>query len=65
MCASLYKLTDASVLNKSSCKAAALGVTNFTNVRDVILATLCCATYVRLECLTNPPKGEEDTKKLL
>ncbi len=30
-------------LNKCSCSARALGVTKFTNVRDMILVTLCCA----------------------
>jgi hypothetical protein len=31
-------------LNKSSCLAPALGVTEFINVTDMILVTLCCAT---------------------
>jgi hypothetical protein len=35
---------EAGLLNKSSCLAAALGVTNFVFVRDMILVTLCCAT---------------------
>jgi hypothetical protein len=35
---------EASLLNKSSCLVAALGVTKFTKLRDVILVTLCCAT---------------------
>ncbi len=30
----------------------ALGVTKFTNMRETILVTLCCATYVRFKCLT-------------
>jgi hypothetical protein len=38
------KLSVASLLNKCSCLARALGVANFTNMRDIILVTLCCAT---------------------
>jgi hypothetical protein len=38
-------------------KAPALGVTKFTNVRDMILVTLYCATKVRLRCSTKPPLG--------
>ncbi len=49
------KVTEASLLNKSSCSAPPVSVTKFTNVRDKILVTLCCADQVRLECLTNPP----------
>jgi hypothetical protein len=35
---------EASLLNKSSRSAPALGVTKFTIVTDMILVTLCCAT---------------------
>ncbi len=35
---------EAGLLNKRSCLASALGVTKFTNVRDVIFVTLRCAT---------------------
>ncbi len=35
---------EAGLLNKSSCLAPALGATMFVDVRDMILATLCCAT---------------------
>ncbi len=41
----LYSLSpEAGLLNKSSCLAQALGVTKYTIVRDMISATLCCAT---------------------
>ena len=33
---------EADLLNKRSCLAPALGVTKFTNVRDILLVTLCC-----------------------
>jgi hypothetical protein len=46
---------EAGLLNKSSCLAPALGVTKFIIVGDMILVTLCCATYVALRCSTNPP----------
>jgi hypothetical protein len=36
--------SEASLLNKSLCLAAALGVTKFTKMRDVILVTLCFTT---------------------
>jgi hypothetical protein len=32
----------AGLLNKGSCLARALGVTKFTNTRDMILVALCC-----------------------
>jgi hypothetical protein len=35
---------EASLLNKSSCLARALGVTKFINMRDMILVKLCWAT---------------------
>jgi hypothetical protein len=35
---------EAGLLNKSLCLARALGVTKFTNMRDMILVILCCAT---------------------
>jgi hypothetical protein len=35
--------SEAGFLNKSSCFAAALGVTKFTIASDMPLATLCCA----------------------
>jgi hypothetical protein len=38
------RLGEAGLLNKSSCLAPTLGVTKFTNVRDMNLVTLCCAT---------------------
>ena len=37
-------LPEAVSLNKRSCSAAALGVTKFIDVTDVILVTLCGAT---------------------
>jgi hypothetical protein len=43
----LYKLfysTEAGLLNKSSSLAPTSGVTKYTNVKDMILVTLCCAT---------------------
>ncbi len=39
-----FNISEASLLNKSSHLAPALGVTTIVNVRDVILVTLCCAT---------------------
>ncbi len=35
---------EAGLLNKSSCLAPALGLTNFLTEIDMILVTLCCAT---------------------
>ncbi len=35
---------EAGLLYKCSFLARGLGVTKFTNVRDMILVTLCCAT---------------------
>ncbi len=49
--------THLSLLNKSSCLAPALSVTKLTNVRDMILVTLCCPTQVQLRCSTNPPQN--------
>jgi hypothetical protein len=43
-------------LNKYSCLARALGVTKFVNMGYMIVATLCYVTYVRLKCVTNPPR---------
>jgi hypothetical protein len=43
------------MLNKSSCLAAALGVTEFITSIAMVLVTHCCATQVRLGCSTNPP----------
>jgi hypothetical protein len=40
------------LLNKCLCLARALGVTKFTNVRDITLVALSCAAYVRLRCST-------------
>ncbi len=37
-------VSKASILNKSSCRAPALGVTTFIVVRNIILVRLCCAT---------------------
>jgi hypothetical protein len=37
-------LAEASLLNKSLRLAAALGVTKFITVKDMILVTLCCST---------------------
>jgi hypothetical protein len=34
--------SEAGLLNKSTCLAAALGVTKLTIARDIILVTLCC-----------------------
>ncbi len=45
----------AGLLNKSSCLAPALGVTKFIIVTDMVLVTLCCATWVALRCSTNQP----------
>jgi hypothetical protein len=39
-----------------SCLAQTLGVTKLIIVTDMIWVTLCCATYVRLRCSTNPPQ---------
>ncbi len=36
--------SEAGSLNKCSCLAPALDLTNFKNTRDMILVTLCCAT---------------------
>jgi hypothetical protein len=36
--------TEAGLLNKRSCLAAALGVTEFMTAITMILVTLCCAT---------------------
>ncbi len=36
--------SEASLLDKSSCLAQALGVTTFIDMRDMTLVTLCCAT---------------------
>jgi hypothetical protein len=47
--------SEAGLLNKSSCSAAALGVTKFIDVKDMILVTLYCATNVGLKCSKNPP----------
>jgi hypothetical protein len=45
LCAALFlDLTGAGLLNKGSCLTQALGVTKFISMRDVILATHCCAT---------------------
>jgi len=38
--------SEASLLNKTSCFARALGVTKFTNVRHTTLVTLCCAAEI-------------------
>jgi hypothetical protein len=51
----LSQYPEAGLLNKSSCLAPALGVTKFIIVGDMILVTLCCATYVILRSSTNPP----------
>ncbi len=40
----LVQQAEASLLNKGSCFARALGVTKFIIVRDMHLVTLCCAT---------------------
>jgi hypothetical protein len=39
---------EESLLNKSSCLAAALGVTKFVTITLMVLVTLCCAAQVRL-----------------
>ncbi len=44
-------------MNKSSCLARTLGMTNFLMVIAMDTITLCCATYVELRCSTNPPLG--------
>jgi hypothetical protein len=49
-------LPEAVSLNKRSCSAAALGVTKFIVVTDMILVALCCATLVGLKCSTTPPQ---------
>ncbi len=38
--------SDVGLLNKSSCLAAALGVTTFVTVLALNLVTLCCAALV-------------------
>jgi hypothetical protein len=43
------------LLNKSSFFAPALSVNKLTNFGEMILVTLCCATYIQLRCSTNPP----------
>jgi len=40
----LTQIPEAGLLNKSSCFAQGLGVTKFTNMRGMILITLCNAT---------------------
>jgi hypothetical protein len=40
--------SEASLLNKSYCLAAALSVKNFITVLAMYLVTLCCAALVRL-----------------
>jgi hypothetical protein len=40
--------SEAGLLNKSLHLVPALGVTKFTNAREMIWVTLCCATKVRL-----------------
>ncbi len=57
------KVPEAGLLNKCSCLARALGLTKFTTMRDMILVTLCCATKVRLECLTKPPLASYYTNR--
>jgi hypothetical protein len=54
----LLSLSEASLLSKSSCLAAALGVAEFTTVIAMILAALCCAGKVRLRCSSNQPQIE-------
>ncbi len=55
----LGQAPEAGLLNQSSCLAPALGVTKVIIVRDMILVTLCCATYVGLRCSTNPPLDQD------
>jgi hypothetical protein len=50
------KETGPGLLNKSSCLNPALGVANFTNVRDMTLVTLRYSTKVKLRCSTNSPQ---------
>jgi hypothetical protein len=40
----LASASEASLLNKSSCLAAALGVTKFITIIAMFLVALCCAT---------------------
>ncbi len=49
--------SEASLLNKSSCLAAALGVTKFTVILAMHLVTLCCAAWVWFRCSTNHLRG--------
>ena len=51
-------VSEAGLLNKSSCLAPALVVTKFTTVRDMTLVKLCCATQVGLACSKNPPHAQ-------
>jgi hypothetical protein len=44
----------AGLSNKSSCLATTLGGMKLTKSGDMIFAALCCATYARLKCSTNP-----------
>ncbi len=41
--------------------APALGAAIFITVITMYLVTLCCATYVRLRCSTNPPHNIDVT----
>jgi hypothetical protein len=52
-------VSEAGLLNKSSCLAQTLGVTKFIMVLAMDLVTLCCATYAGLRCSTNPPLVSE------
>jgi hypothetical protein len=44
-------------VEKSSCFAAALGVSKITKIFAMNWVTLCWPAQVRLGCLTNPPQG--------
>jgi hypothetical protein len=46
---------EGGMLNRNLYLDPSLGVTKFKYVRDIILFTLYCATFVRLRCSTNPP----------
>jgi hypothetical protein len=50
----LVEESEASLINKSSCLAQTLGVTKFIMVIAMDSFKLCCVTYVRLGCSTNP-----------
>ncbi len=42
--ATVSECSEAGLLNECSCLARTLGVTKFTNMRDMFMVTLFCAT---------------------